>query len=591
MPNFSEIDFFKTDIFVRWPPPWLYRCQPRILVVTDGILNYLPGNGFGLSRFIEAIAHHGSATLKPALTLAHRGGHAASVTIAGTNYPVATGFNFATATPAVNISNYDQIWMFGISQTGSPINDNEVRAIANFMNAGGGVFSTGDHADLGAGMAARLPRIKHMRNWNVASASPDSGVPMGGETLPLARKRIDTISNPGASTRYEFDDQSDDIPQRIYPNYTVTGPGGGTWTATVHPVLRMPGAAASRANTDTFVGSGFNAGLTTFSLDIDVLPDHPHESECFEISATVNTAKLNGTYTEAGMNFQEFPNAASGGRVGSDILAFSVSGGRSVWNGLWKPPVQPRMFGAMSAFDGHLANPLSAGAARPGRIMCDATWHHFVNINLDGVGSSRNGLGTWSAGVFTPSSDLLKIYKYYQNMVDWLQPSNRIWCSWLIIFEAVKWRVSIAEELLEVANLKLDSDFEHYGRVLVAGIDSIGGAGTALDLVRAAIREVQPESGLELLLDPHHAGLAGVDIDQLVAMTIGKAGAEILPLFPTIGDPKFDKPAASNALHEKFEAHLRKNVPAILESAAKAQVDAHTARTKRFKAVMSKALR
>ncbi len=587
MPIFSELDgIINSGLIPVYPPYWRTRCQPRILIVTDGPLNYQPSDRFGLSRFIEAIAHHSSATLKPALTLAHRGAHATPVAIAGQVYPVLNSFNYATANPAVTINNYDQIWMFGVNQV--PIGNPEIVTIANFMNAGGGVFSTGDHADLGSGMGARLPRIRHMRNWRNASAG---GVPMGGEPLPLARERIDTISNPGVNGAYEFDDQSDDIPQRIYPNYTVTGPGSGTWAATIHPVLRLPGAAATRSQADTYTGSGFNAGLTTFSLDIDVLPDHAHESECFEVSTASNPTVLNGTYNDAGLSFPEFPTAASGGgRVGAEILAFSVSGGRTVWNSLWKPPVRPRMFGAMSAFDGHRADPLTIGAARPGRIMCDATWHHFVNINLDGIGSSRQGLGSWSGMAFTPSAQLLKIYKYYQNMVSWLQPSNRVWCNWIIDTSIAVERMANAEELFDVASLKVDSDFEHFGRLLVAGIDAIGGAGRTLDLLRAAIFEVQGKSNLASLLDPHTAGLAGVDIAQLVALTLGKTMPSILPQFPVLGDPKFEKPEASNQLHERLESTLQKLLPTHLASAAKAQLEKHDAKAKSAKAAIARAL-
>lgn len=37
----------------------------------------------------------------------------------------------------------------------------------------------------------------------------------------------------------------------------------------------------------------------------------------------------------------------------------------------------PHSFGLVSAYDGHPAG--------VGRITCDSTWHHFINVNLIGV--------------------------------------------------------------------------------------------------------------------------------------------------------------------------------------------------------------
>ena len=69
--------------------------------------------------------------------------------------------------------------------------------------------------------------------------------------------------------------------------------------------------------------------------------------------------------------------------------------------------------------------------------MCDATWHHFININininLDGTdavaapGNDRNGLRD-SALNFT--EDFHQIAQYYRNVLDWPVPSNRRWCRW-----------------------------------------------------------------------------------------------------------------------------------------------------------------
>lgn len=571
MPIFLEAEALeKRKIEPHW---WHYgrRCKPRILIVTDGGLNFEMADAFGLGRFVHAIAHHSSATLKPRLTLAHRGGHVPSVTISGTTYSVASGFDFDTATPAVNRTNYDQIWLFGISQ--SPISDAEVQTLAEFMNNRGGVFATGDHTNLGAGMSARLPRIRHMRNWNTATAG---GVPMGREDLPTSLERIDTMVDPGANELYQFNDQSDDIPQRIYPNYAVTGTNRFDWVATIHPILRMPGMRLSRGPQDAGFGQGggLNIGAPSFSNDIDVLPDHPHESECFEVSDDENTAAFNGTYAEASLSFDEFPMASNGsGRVPAEIAAFSVSGGRTIQNGTWKPPVRPRMFGAISTFDGRKAQ--SSGSRQPGRIVCDATWHHFVNINLDGMGSGRDGLGSWSGGTFTPSADLLKIYKYYQNMVAWLQPSNRIWCLYYIYMAKACYLHPMREELMEFEKIESDDDIRALGQTMMGAIDAVYGAGASRDLVAASLNEVEKEPRLAVMLDVHEDVLSPAEIDHVVAEIIGHAAADVVPHLPNptvIAEDDKDADEAEERLHKRFESEFPERLVKVAEAALTAQV-------------------
>lgn len=523
------------DSFIRWFWPWFVRCRPRILVVTDGALSYHetgPTAHFGLSRFVQAISQ---SSLQPVITLAHRGASPSPMSIYGASYPVLANFKFDTAATAVTVANYDQIWMFGFD--GGNLPAPEIQKIANFMNAGGGVFATGDHASLGRAMGGQLPRVRHMREW--------FSVPMGGEGGPIARDRIDTVVDPGIGGVYEFDDQADDIPQRIYPNYDVTW-NVGVWTATLHPLLRLPGAPLNRTDNSGFV------------LDIDVLPDHPHESVCYEVSPASKAAELNGSYNVPGVtSFQEFPNAASGpGRIGSKIVAFGVSGGRSVQNGMWKPPVNPRMFGIVSAFDGHSAAPYS-GTARPGRIVCDSTWHHFVNINLDGTNSGRNGLGLGSGANFMPSIHLQKIYHYYKNVVDWLMPANRIWCWLWIHWVWLRYHPRLIEELVEVRRFTDPSDFEGLGRDALRVIDSAYGTGRAADAIATALR-IDPATA-QLADNVEAASALSEGADRFVAFIAGKALAYVAETIP------HDNPAEAEKLvggerHERFEQALAKVV-------------------------------
>lgn len=339
---------------------WLRPCPQRILAVTDGSLSF-DTDGFGLSEFIQILGDAGHT-----VSTAHRSG--------GSGASIAGAFRFDTAAVAVSTSNYDQIWLFGFSTL--PLDAAEQTTIAKFMKSGGGVFATGDHETIGAGMGSNIPRARQMRNW--------SGVPM------FDPERHDTVINPGVDAIKQFDDQADYIAQPLYPIFFSSGgPMSVASTWSVHPILRHRSGA------------------------VDCLPDHAHESECL---APVPVA---GDF--AGV--EEWPEPVGGGaRVAPVLVGVTVSAGRFITD-TGKPPVRPHSFGAISAYDGD--------PARVGRVVCDATWHHFVNINLNGSGAIADTTGTPREGLYlggSPTQEYEKIRTYYLNTVRWLAPRSRRSC-------------------------------------------------------------------------------------------------------------------------------------------------------------------
>lgn len=540
-------------------PPILQRCRPKILIVCDVGLSYLPSGSagaFGLWRFVHAITAAAGVTLMPAVTLAHRGAHApAAVAIGSTNYPILQNFKFDATAPTMDVSHYDQVWIFGFS--GPAPSAAEMQVLATFMNKGGGVFATGDHGVLGKALCGDLPRIRHMREW--------AKTPMGTEAeSALAVQRIDTISSPGQNTAFEFEDQSDMVPQRIYPKYTVRdldGLGGTLWEASVHPLLALPGASLVRRS-DAAGGANLQ-----FQSDVDVLPDHAHESVCYEFSGA---AVPSGNYAVGGQNFVEFPMsaAAPGVRVGSDAVAYGVSGGRTVFNGVWKPPVQPQMFRLISAFNGQLAQPYPGNTMGPGRIVCDSTWHHFLNINLDGSGTNRQGLGTWSfgtpgLGVFTPSADLNKIYAYFRNIVSWLQPPNRIWCRLLTLTLSVATNPALAEELVEAPKLTNWSQLVALGQQ-ARGLLAAELGGSALDdIVQTALLEhpATRAQGQALATGALHG--SGIHVQDLAAGTLGGLILTVVEHFPDVVRLRAATPEQAAAAHETLEQRLRSRLPEL----------------------------
>jgi hypothetical protein len=351
-----------------------FPCPQKILMVTDGSLNFGPGF-FGLSEFVSIVSAAGHA-----VSTAHRSG-GGSATIAG-------AFDFSAAAVAVDRTHYDQLWLFGYSAVN--LSPAEQAVIANFMKAGGGVFATGDHQTLGRGMGANIPRVRGMRDW--------AGIPMASPS------RLDTVLDAGIDNVKQFNDQANAVPQRTFPVFFSNGGddfAASSWA--VHPVLRHPSGA------------------------VDCMPDHPHESECL--------APLPVAGNFAGV--EEWPAPLVGGpRIAPQVVSVSMSAGRFIVSGAptasgTKPPVRPRSFGGISAYDGD--------AAKVGRAVCDSTWHHFVNINLNGAGAGVDSAGNpfdglYVGGAATP--EYKKIQAYYLQTVRWLAPIGRRSC-WPFIVSAL----------------------------------------------------------------------------------------------------------------------------------------------------------
>lgn len=296
---------------------------------------------------------------------------------------------------SVCTANYEQVWLFG--KAIFPIlEDDELVVLAKFMMAGGGVFATGDHEALGFAMGSNLFRVRKMRDWT---------------SSPIDIERIDTVTNPGPDRQTQFHDQSDEFPQRIFPHYR----GSGTsWSP--HDLL------------------------TSCAGPIEVLPDHPHESVC------VNAKKPEEPYEIKGHVLDEFP-LVNDVRLVPEIIATSISAGRFLPDVTFpvKPPTTPCCFGAISVWDGH-----EIREKKQGRIVCDSTWHHFVNANLDGTGAPaqppnhRCGLRDPVTHEFTP--DFHQIAEYYRNIVTWLSPPDRQPLLWFVDLLVERYRLPLVEE-------------------------------------------------------------------------------------------------------------------------------------------------
>lgn len=232
-------------------------------------------------------------------------------------------------------------------------------------------------------------------------------------------RRNDT-TRIGHDAGSQFDDQSDDIPQPIEPKlyYSKVSP---FWRESYpHPLLCSP------------LGR------------IDVLPDHPHEGECIEPTNLTQTYTLDGT--------PEYPTDSGGFRPSPEVIATStVLAGANA--GGSKLATQAHSFGAICAYDGHRAG--------IGRVVTDATWHHFVNVNLIGElndfgnppGSAKND-GFLSSPAGEAALELIK--HYFINIGVWISPPAKHTC----FNSRLIWRLVYQHRILEASMIDPDLTLE-----------------------------------------------------------------------------------------------------------------------------------
>lgn len=381
---------------------WYRRCIVNVLLVADGLDFSI--NGFGLSEFIttfQKLEQQSLFNIRYRVTLAHRydPGITTDSMAAGNPfiYNRIVNFNFDTS---VTLNDFDQVWLFGID-SGTSISTAEINKIEAYMNGGGGLFATGDHGTLGAAMGRDIPRVKDMRHWADTSANNDLN-----EVSMYGMRRNDTNRPwPGQPTSTEFDNQSDETPQQI----AVRTFGGGL----PHPLLSIPTAMRP-------------SGI------IDIMPDHPHEGECKHEAVFTVTNPVTG-----------LPQ-----NVSSQIIATSFVIGGNTSGG--KNPTVPHCFPSIAVFDGRVAN--------VGRIVIDSTWHHFVNINLNGADSPYTGL---------TDADFDVVQRYYMNIATWMTRRKKMLCWYRWIWLNLLKRSQLIESSLNIPKQKLED-------IKLADLNSIG---------------------------------------------------------------------------------------------------------------------
>ncbi len=405
--------------------PFWRPCQVRILMVVDG-LNYSEGN-FGLSTFVHTLLDMPGNYVRFSITLADIRANVAPADMMAGEPRIAqriTGFKFDNP-DHFKADMYHEVMLFGIAQSffgrgqasnGQPyptdrLADPELRVLTQHVNNGRGLFATGDHGRLGRFLCHAVPRVRNMRLWDDTSADNAANeVSMNGP------RRNDT-NRIGSSPGSQFDDESDDTPQVIQPQM-YNRMNGIFRFRFPHPLLCGPNGP------------------------IRVMPDHPHEGECVVPRSTNDTLNIGGTLGA------EYPPATDGGpRPLPEIISRStvLSGTTSGT----KLPTEAQSFGGICAYDGHRAG--------IGRVVTDATWHHFVNVNLVGRTQLPPDNPKSQGFLFSAQGQahLAEIRTYYRNLAVWMAPPERIRCMNSRLFWHLNWSDRVMEAVMTTTHVPL----------------------------------------------------------------------------------------------------------------------------------------
>lgn len=403
------------------PIPWKFPCPQKILIVTDGYM----GNSlyasfshyyFGLSALVDTLLDQSDYFVNFKLTLAHRQtdlekpspgspanpadpNHALYARYAPNfeNFRFTTSGNDVKTNVPFNINHYDQIWLFGVRADDSErLDDAELALLTTWMDNGGGVFAVGDHADLGAGLCARVPRVSKMRLWENNTIDG-----LGNTVSPpvaLGANRHDTLIK-GHDSEYHFDDESDDIPMTILPKWYYSWSFSPFFrNKSPHPIL-----------------CGKN-GV------INILPDHPHEGEVM----AAHKVKITETLVNGQPEFPQYfgndfrPEVIAHAQVQSDHTNIIDKN---------KGDANSKIFGAIGTYDGYKTD--------VGRVVVDSTWHHWMDVNL--IGRPANLLDSDPGNAANPKTQgflatpsgiasYKRIQNYFINVGLWLAPKSDRLC-------------------------------------------------------------------------------------------------------------------------------------------------------------------
>lgn len=218
------------------------------------------------------------------------------------------------------------------------LTDEELRVLAEWMDAGNGVLITGDHSNevnslklnLGRALGKHIKRAGELRFW-------EDGPLFNGPTHVDTTHNMRGEPDPNMETMHQ---QEDTIPQNIHFQWGLKLPG--QTPPQPHMLFQTRRSTAGSSGTIRF------------------LPDHVHEG----------AIKIPVDYTQTDKEGKPIWPSKNGLQPRPEMIAWGTN------YALPGPSTISRTVGLVAAYDGH-----SVGV---GNIVAHSTWHHFVNVNLVG---------------------------------------------------------------------------------------------------------------------------------------------------------------------------------------------------------------
>jgi hypothetical protein len=206
----------------------------KIALYVEGGIRFFSGPFYGLKRVIQTLRDYSGNMTVFDVHLFDRW-----AAIPENSGGMTVNYNAKITDIGLNTHDFDELWLFGITPDGS-LPQEEINEIHAFMDNGGGVLTTGDHANLGYYLSGSIKRVGKMRRY---PAPPNAS----GQWYSTLRQ--------GNTPGYQFNDQSDATGQPVTLP-VLPGHANG-----IHPVM-----------------SNAMGGIQRF-------PDHQHEGEAITPSS------------------------------------------------------------------------------------------------------------------------------------------------------------------------------------------------------------------------------------------------------------------------------------------------------------------
>lgn len=491
---------------------YLRRAKLKILFVTDSrftdtnsVYDYMRGKRIGCTNFEIHRAMYSTGTLNIDMT-------------PGPDDPHYENFQYRSEKSGGGkiLDDYQVVFLFAVGAFGT-IPDEELAELHRWMDAGGGIFATGDHDTLGERLASRVPRVGTMRKWTNADGVP-SGT--GADRLDTNQPDPTVPGQINGTVTVPITAQRDEYPQRI------------DWI----PVRTQNLSVFSRVNYPHEVLCHPSLG------PIDIMPDHPHEGECVVPSAIAYGAKVK--YGDPASAPVEYPTDA-----GHQEKPVIIARGRNAHEyEQAKGALNPKIFDMISVYDGHKSN--------VGRVVVDSTWHHWYGMNIDGLIAA--GGSNWD-----------KIGRYFLNVAKYLAPPSvfRSHCWWDII--DIQFAYPFAEEVIHTRR-KLD--LYEVGNIFGEGLRRRWGPCGEMEFLLRNICEIRPQlcELIERAIIPHWppgpSCLSCPPWDIIRAAVLGGIVRGTAPIREQLSNIFFEGKKSKDCLTiDEIEKHAMKGIAEALD--------------------------